>query len=72
MNIDIEEIFEIGDSLLGIRLYNLHAIYLQHHIAIALFPINLSIMLVTFRRLNIEIKLFKYLSFSFGIGRSPA
>tara|TARA_R100001594_G_scaffold115845_1_gene150775 strand:- start:325 stop:543 length:219 start_codon:yes stop_codon:yes gene_type:complete len=72
MNVKIEEIYKIGDSLIGIRLYNVQAIYFQHHIAIALFPINIGIMVVPFKRLNIELKFFKYLSLHFGIGRLPA
>lgn len=71
MQITIEDQINVGDSVFGLRIYNVKAQYLQKHISIAAFPIRLGIMYVNqAKRLKISIILFNKLTFFIGLGAS--
>ena len=73
MEIQVNEIFKIGDEFFGFHIWQVEASYKQNHTRISLFPIQLNVTYVyPLEQLEIQIKLFFKLSIKIGIGVGDA
>ena len=69
MEVNIVDKMNIGDSILGIRIYTVDAYFLQNHISIAIFPVRISLTYIyPFKRVGISLTLFTKFVVTLGMG----